>query len=241
MVRISFLLSYGKTGDWLWDSRNLTIWTVAECNIGNVAGNLPCLKPLFRVVLGSTYGRGSRKTTAPQYGIGNRPHGAGTGRQSVDAKVWGTLASNRTTDGDCDLPRSYGAKESFLLTKINADRDFKSSSGSPTTLGEEGERTGESSIESLIRTHANEWYAASRSTLRSTLLKPTVRWILSLKDSTDMTGKIWSNHHRALLTQSMFLGFTRAIVQCERSRQHITTRIQIGHLCKKNQPRLFKV
>jgi hypothetical protein len=28
MVKTSFLINYGKTGDFLWDSTNLTIWTV---------------------------------------------------------------------------------------------------------------------------------------------------------------------------------------------------------------------
>lgn len=28
MVKTSFLPNYGKTGDFLWDSTNLTIWTV---------------------------------------------------------------------------------------------------------------------------------------------------------------------------------------------------------------------
>lgn len=150
LVKTSFIPSYGHTGDWLWDSRNLTIWTVVESNIGIIAGNLPCLKPLFRAVLGSTYGRGSRKTYAPQYGYGSRPYGAGTRQSGVPGKGWGTLASNRTTDGERDLSSSYGQKESYLLTTINADRDIKAKSRSSVN-GEEGERTGKSSVESLTR------------------------------------------------------------------------------------------
>lgn len=34
LVKLTYLTNYGRTGDWLWDSRNLTIWTVIECNIG---------------------------------------------------------------------------------------------------------------------------------------------------------------------------------------------------------------
>ena len=152
LIKTSFLPSYGRTGDWLWDSRNLTIWTAVESNIGIIAGNLPCLKPLFRAVLGSTYGRGSRKTSAPQYGYGSRPYGAGTRQSGVPGNGWGTLASNRTADGerDRDLPRAYGQKESFLLTTINADRDFRANPGSSVS-GEEGQSTGKSSVESLTR------------------------------------------------------------------------------------------
>ncbi|KAJ4339180.1 hypothetical protein N0V87_003354 [Didymella glomerata] len=152
LVKTSCIPSYGKTGDWLWDSRNLTIWTVVECNTGIVAGNLPCLKPLFRVVLGSTYGRGSRKASAPAYGYGSRPYGAGTQRSG--AKGWGTLASNKSEGGDA--PKQYGKQgESYMLTTINADRDYKRRSPTPSATGEDGEGSGKSSTESLRRGHTN--------------------------------------------------------------------------------------
>jgi len=53
-VKIPSLVNYGNTGDWLWDSRNITIWTIVECNIGIVAANLPTLRPLFKSILGTT-------------------------------------------------------------------------------------------------------------------------------------------------------------------------------------------
>lgn len=59
-IKIGSLVNYGKEGDWLWDSRDITIWTVVECNTGIVAGNLPTLRPIFRRILGSTLGYGSR-------------------------------------------------------------------------------------------------------------------------------------------------------------------------------------
>ena len=37
LIKTSFLPSYGRTGDWLWDSRNLTIWTaVGMLEIGKM-------------------------------------------------------------------------------------------------------------------------------------------------------------------------------------------------------------
>jgi len=48
--------NYGRDPDLLWTSRNITIWTVTECNIGIVSGNLPSFKPLFQNILGVTYG-----------------------------------------------------------------------------------------------------------------------------------------------------------------------------------------
>ncbi|KAJ5105462.1 hypothetical protein NUU61_002809 [Penicillium alfredii] len=67
-VKISILTDYGKTGDLLWDYTNLTIWVVAECNTGIMAGSLPALKPLFKTIL-NTYG--SRSKTR-QYGYGSK-------------------------------------------------------------------------------------------------------------------------------------------------------------------------
>ncbi|KAK3381238.1 hypothetical protein B0H63DRAFT_198040 [Podospora didyma] len=61
-IKISSLVNYGKTGDWLWDSRDITIWTVVECNTGIVAGSLPALRPLFKRILGTTLGYGPRST-----------------------------------------------------------------------------------------------------------------------------------------------------------------------------------
>ncbi|KAK4867510.1 hypothetical protein LT330_001020 [Penicillium expansum] len=65
-VKISILPSYGRTGDFLWDFTNLTIWVVTESNTGIIAGSLPTLKPLFKRVLG-TYGSRS-KTTREYFG-----------------------------------------------------------------------------------------------------------------------------------------------------------------------------
>ena len=155
LVKASYLPSYGKTGDWLWDSQNLTIWTVVESNVGIIAGNLPCLKPLFRVVLGGTYGHGSRKTPVPAYGYQSRSYGAGTTQKSVDAKGWRTLVSDRTADGDLDSPYPYGGKESYLLTTINAKRDFNIKPGDMSASGEIVEGMGKDSVECLTRSGAS--------------------------------------------------------------------------------------
>jgi hypothetical protein len=92
LIKLGFLVNYGKLGDWLWDSRNITIWTVVECNIGIVAGTLPTLRPLFKTILGSTYGKNSRKTGAS----GNGYYGKGTVKGSKSN--WQTLGSGRRAD-----------------------------------------------------------------------------------------------------------------------------------------------
>lgn len=77
-VKVSFLPNYGKQGDFLWDSRNITIWSATELNVGITAASLPPLRPLFRQVLNSTYARGS-------HGSSKTPH--------RDRKSWHELPS----------------------------------------------------------------------------------------------------------------------------------------------------
>jgi hypothetical protein len=50
-LKLTVLSSYGRSGDFLFDSTGLTIWTTAELNVGILAGSIPCLKPLFKVIL----------------------------------------------------------------------------------------------------------------------------------------------------------------------------------------------
>lgn len=54
IIRAVYISDYGKQGDFLWDSRNITIWYAIETQIGIIAGNLPCSKPLFSRFIGST-------------------------------------------------------------------------------------------------------------------------------------------------------------------------------------------
>ncbi|KAG8163619.1 hypothetical protein KVR01_006916 [Diaporthe batatas] len=60
IVRFTFLGTYRKKDDWLWDTQSLTTWTVLEMNVGITAASLPSLRPLFKKVLGSIYGPGSK-------------------------------------------------------------------------------------------------------------------------------------------------------------------------------------
>ncbi|ORY08687.1 hypothetical protein BCR34DRAFT_488389 [Clohesyomyces aquaticus] len=111
LVKISYLPNYGKTGDWLWDSRNITIWTIVECNVGIISGNLPTMKPLFRKVLGSTYGHGSRGKSGGKYV--SKPYGPGTGHHSQ--KNYNSLGSSKAQE---DSFQPYGVDESVKMTKI---------------------------------------------------------------------------------------------------------------------------
>ncbi|KAK3938962.1 hypothetical protein QBC46DRAFT_155181 [Diplogelasinospora grovesii] len=51
IVKITFLPNYGKHGDFLWDSTDITIWTTIEICTAMIAACFPCLKPLFKAIL----------------------------------------------------------------------------------------------------------------------------------------------------------------------------------------------
>lgn len=112
-VKLGYLVNYGKLGDWLWDSRNITIWTAVEMNIGIVAGSLPTLRPLFKRFLGSVYGKGSRKTptTNAYYARGSMKSG----------NNWRTLSSGRRQEEPVDDASSqegintFGRREEYEL------------------------------------------------------------------------------------------------------------------------------
>lgn len=54
IIEAVYLYNLGKYSDWLWDSRNISIWHVVELNTGIVAGCVPAIRPLFRGVLGGS-------------------------------------------------------------------------------------------------------------------------------------------------------------------------------------------
>ncbi|KAK4164117.1 hypothetical protein QBC43DRAFT_289350 [Cladorrhinum sp. PSN259] len=56
IIKITFLSNYGKHGDFLFDSSDLTIWTTVEICTAIIAASAPSLKPLFKTLFdGSTY------------------------------------------------------------------------------------------------------------------------------------------------------------------------------------------
>jgi hypothetical protein len=153
-VKMSYLPHYGREGDLLWDSRDMTIWTVVEVNVALIAGNLPCLKPLFRSILVSTYGSGSRKNSQPRYF--SNAYGQGTKQRSA-VKSYGPLASNKTSEAEYTGHSPAG--KSYMLTTIDAKTkqaggSDRSSSGRSSPSGERG------SSESDTRLH-NKAHASS--------------------------------------------------------------------------------
>jgi hypothetical protein len=117
LIKLAYLPNYGRSGDFMWDSRNLTIWIVAECNVGIVAGNLSCLKPLFRTILVSTDEQGARKHTQPRYASNH--YGPGSKHHS-GVKNYASLGSEKTAERE--FPAYGAAGEAYMLTTIDANK-----------------------------------------------------------------------------------------------------------------------
>ncbi|GIJ92617.1 hypothetical protein Asppvi_001895 [Aspergillus pseudoviridinutans] len=100
-VKVSILPNYGRTGDFLWDYTDLTIWVVVECNTGIVAGSLPTLKPLFKQALGS-YGSRPSHSHSRNYSRGTRYKLRSLSRQNQSKPQ--TLPSGNF-DGDTQVQR----------------------------------------------------------------------------------------------------------------------------------------
>jgi hypothetical protein len=115
IAKIPSLVDYGKTGDWLWDSRDICIWTVTECNVGIVAGSLPALRPMFKRVLGGTFGTG--KGTS---GSGYQRHQDSTVTRTTGTSRRGGLKS--VTD---ETSSERGFNEASYYEMGNRDRDVK--------------------------------------------------------------------------------------------------------------------
>ncbi|KAL7765398.1 hypothetical protein ACKLNR_003314 [Fusarium oxysporum f. sp. zingiberi] len=117
-TKLGYVTNYGKLGDWLWDSRNITIWTSVELNVGIIAGSLPCLRPLFRSFLGSTYGKNSKKTPT----TGNTNYGRGTLRSATmrSGKNWHVLSSGKRGDDETSSQKAIniGQQEYELRDRI---------------------------------------------------------------------------------------------------------------------------
>ncbi|KAK8076275.1 hypothetical protein PG994_003547 [Apiospora phragmitis] len=86
IAKMTYLSNYGKYGDLLFDSADITIWTTIEITVAMIAGSIPCLKPLFKKILdlSSVYrGGGGGKSSHQRYYYGqNSGHHFGNNGRS---------------------------------------------------------------------------------------------------------------------------------------------------------------
>lgn len=144
-VRVYYLKDYGRNPDLLWDSRNITIWAVVECNTGIIAGNLPCFNPLFRSMLSATYGS---RNLSRRYGTGQHNEsstGHNTAYRSTDVDL-NTMAGagGRLKPDDVSEVGSAESQEAFVklggimkITQVNvAEEPGTDASGERMPYGE---------------------------------------------------------------------------------------------------------
>ncbi|KAL1841475.1 hypothetical protein VTJ49DRAFT_7030 [Mycothermus thermophilus] len=122
-IKMGYLFNYGINGDWLWDSRDLTIWAVTEVCVAMVGANLPSLRPLFKGVLGSTLGYGTatgkKSTTGYQ-----RQHDA-TSRHNKSHLD--ETSSERAFNPACAYEMNCQSKQTKMSTVVFSDRTGLSS------------------------------------------------------------------------------------------------------------------
>ncbi|KAL2270522.1 hypothetical protein VTJ83DRAFT_2706 [Remersonia thermophila] len=122
-IKMGYLFNYGINGDWLWDSRDLTIWAVTEVCVAMVGANLPSLRPLFKSFLGTTFGYGSatgkKNTTGYQ-----RQHDTTPRRNKSQLDE---TSSERAFNPACLYEMNAQSKQSKMSTVVFSDRTGLSS------------------------------------------------------------------------------------------------------------------
>ncbi|KAK1758803.1 hypothetical protein QBC47DRAFT_336241 [Echria macrotheca] len=143
-IKIGFLVNYGKTGDWLWDSRDISIWTVVECNTAIIAGSLPALRPLFKKMLGTSLGGyvgyGGGKSSG-------KPGASGYFRQDTLQSHNG--GRSRTKPGESKATDESSSERAFNYYEMNDTVAKKTAGGVTTFEVEAGARSSDESVNKL--------------------------------------------------------------------------------------------
>jgi hypothetical protein len=134
-IKVSYTRNYGKKGDFLWDSRNITIWFAAELNVAITAASLPCLKPLFKTVLGSTYGRGTRESSS--------------NAQLRGRKSWSALPDSERKNAKKDILDGTGSTTVFELENAQLHAFVHNKSGTTTEIGQADAERGEIRLQDM--------------------------------------------------------------------------------------------
>ena len=110
--------NYGKQGDFLYDSTDLTIWTTVETCVGIIAACFPCLKPLFKAVLsGSLLSKtGKSHTGYNRQDLKSDTNGQDQGVDKEEFEMYGKRGSTELGRRDLDMETSNnsGSEESIL-------------------------------------------------------------------------------------------------------------------------------
>jgi hypothetical protein len=130
IVKVGYIVNYGKVGDFLWDSRDITIWTAAETNVGIVAGSLPTLRPLFKRFLGSVYGKGSKKTSTSGHIYAHGTQKSGKQWQTLSGGGGGHISIRRNDT----FPDDTSSREAIAVGSRGDDFELQDGFHVKTTI-----------------------------------------------------------------------------------------------------------
>lgn len=104
IVKLTYIRTYSLSGDFLFDSTGLTIWSTTELNIGIIASTIPCLKPLFKFILDNTLSGSNSKMN---------------GKQDTTTYAMENTGRTKATCVDSDVERGeYSSGESGVKMEI---------------------------------------------------------------------------------------------------------------------------
>ncbi|KAK4182223.1 hypothetical protein QBC35DRAFT_510369 [Podospora australis] len=109
IVKITFLSNYGKHGDFLFDSSDLTIWTTVEICTAIIAACFPSLKPLFKTLFDGSSVRNQ------QY------YGASSSRYKGYVRNEDRTATHKSKSAPCTRPGDDDEYEMYDKAQFTSD------------------------------------------------------------------------------------------------------------------------
>ncbi|KAF5618743.1 integral membrane protein family [Fusarium sp. NRRL 52700] len=137
IVKITYISNYGKHGDFLFDSSDLTIWTTVEICVAIIAACIPCLKPLFKAVLHGSSIRSHKYSNNGYISSQKRSQPNSDGERGIE--MYRSTMPGR--NGVTSYPSKSGSEESIIARPMsNSDGIMRTLEVSIVVAKEEQER-----------------------------------------------------------------------------------------------------
>lgn len=107
--------NYGLYRDFLYDSTDLTIWTTVETCVGIVAACFPCLRPIFKAALSSSF-LSNPNNSRSEYSGQNPRTGRNDNKEGF--QMYGNFESGELTTIELDINGGNGSEESILRQSV---------------------------------------------------------------------------------------------------------------------------
>lgn len=149
ILKVPEILNFGKRGDFLWYTKDFTIWFMAELNTGIIAGSMPAMKPLFRIMLDKSHNLTSKRFGGPAYGnrqsmavMGTQrwrnrntintsgdPERLDSGVQFDEAETNSTMSQRKLVfENDVQAPIPLGVIQKVVVTTVTPAPEHEGSS-----------------------------------------------------------------------------------------------------------------